>query len=153
MNRKIFLIRNINDIVSLANRFYPLIKKPVFLYFCGEIGVGKSFFCRLLIKNFGFNGFINSPSYTLINEYKCKNYLVYHFDLYRILSSNELFDIGIYDYFDRNNICLVEWADKFLNLLPSSDLCFYFYYLNKNKRIIFIKSFSNLGKNILNMIV
>ncbi len=153
MNKKFFFIKSIKDIIFLANRFCVLIKQPVYFYFCGDIGTGKSLFCRLLIKNLGFTGLVNSPTYTLVNEYKCKKYLVYHFDLYRILSSEELFNIDIYNYFDRNNICLVEWANKFLNLLPCCDLCFNFYFFNKYKRILCIKSFSHLGKNILNLVI
>ncbi len=150
--KKFFFIKDIKDIILLTNKLCVLISKPVYFYICGEIGVGKSLFCRLLIKNLGYYGLVNSPSYNLINEYKCKNYLVYHFDLYRILSSKELFDIDIYSYFDRTNICLVEWADKFLNLLPCFDLCFYFYFVNKYHRVLCIKSLSSLGKSILNKI-
>ncbi len=152
MRKKIFFIKSVKDIISLADKFCFLIKKPVYLYFCGDIGVGKSLFCRLLIKNLGYIGLVNSPTYTLVNEYKCKKYLVYHFDLYRILSSEDLFNIDIYNYFDRNSICLVEWADKFLNLLPCSDLCFYFYFFSEHQRILHIRSFSNLGKKILSLI-
>lgn len=108
MDKKIFFISSVKDIIFLVNRFFHLINKPVYFYFCGDVGVGKSLFCRLLIKNLGFSGLINSPSYMLVNEYKCEKYLVYHLDLYRILSSEELFNINIYEYFNKSNICLVE---------------------------------------------
>ncbi len=151
MNKKFFFVNCIKDIIYLTNKLFFLIKKPVYFYFCGS-SIDKSFLCRLLIKNLGFSGLVNNPNYMLVNKYKCKNYLVYHFDLFNILSSNELFNIDIYSYFNRDNICLVEWADKFLNLLPCSDLCFYFNFLSNYKRIIYIKSFSVIGKNILDLI-
>ncbi len=152
MSKKIFFVRSINDTLLLVKRFSFLIKKPIYIYFSGDIGVGKSFFCRSLINNLGFYGLINSPSYTLINEYKCKNFLIYHFDLYRLLSYNDLLNIDIYEYFNKENICLVEWADKFLDLLPSCDLYFNFVFLGFKKRILLVKSFSSFGKYILNMI-
>ncbi len=147
-------IYNINDINNLSFKFSLLIKNSIYLYFQGCIGVGKSYFCNNLIYNLlkSKNILINSPSFNIINEYKYKNIFIYHIDLYNIKNEYDFYNIEIYNYLNNKNICLIEWSDKYINLLPICDLCFYFYFINYKKRFIYIKSFTNLGNKILNLI-
>ncbi len=147
-------IYSIKDLNNLSFKFSLLIKNPIYLYFQGCIGVGKSFFCINLIYNLlkNKNILINSPSFNIINEYKYKNFFIYHFDLYNIKNKYDFYNLEIYDYLNNKNICLVEWSDKYIDLLPICDLYFYFYIINNNKRIVYIKSFTDLGNNILNLI-
>ncbi len=146
-------IYNINDIDNLSLKFSFFIRPQIYLYFQGCIGVGKSFFCRRLIFNLlkNKNILINSPSYNIINEYKYNKCFIYHMDFYNIKNKYDFYNIEIYKYFD-NNICLIEWSDKFINLLPICDLYFNFYFINLYKRFIYIKSFTDLGNKILNLI-
>ncbi len=148
-------IKNVNDTINLANKFALLVKNYnyLFLYLDGYLGTGKSFFCNYLIKKLGFNGLVKSPSYSLVNKYKCKFFRIFHFDFFRINSLKELYDIDIDNYFSyyNNSLYLIEWSKKFLKFLPIADLHFFFSLLNNEKRIIIIKSFSNLGNSILNL--
>ncbi len=149
MKKKVIL-NNIRSTFYLSKKLSLLINDYVYLYFFGSLGIGKTFFCRSFIKNLGFRGIINSPSFSLINEYKIKNKFIYHFDFYRIKSIRDLVDINIYDYFNNKSICLVEWPNKMINYLPKGDLYFKFVFLNHNKRVLYISSKTNKGFNILN---
>ncbi len=148
-----FNIFNINDINKLSFRFSLLLKNPINLYFQGCIGVGKSSFCKNLIFNLlkNENILINSPSFNIINEYKYNKFFIYHIDFYNIKNKYDFYNIEIYKYFE-NNICLVEWSDKFISLLPICDICFNFYFIDFYKRFIYIKSFTSLGNEILRLI-
>ncbi len=148
MKKKIIL-DDINHTIFISKRISLLINKYIYLYLFGSLGTGKTFFCKSFIKNLGYRGIVSSPSFSLINKYKIKNNFIYHFDLYRINNFRDLIDIEIYNYFDKKNICLVEWPDKVLNLLPKADLHFNFFFLNDNKRLLYISSNTNRGFNIL----
>ncbi len=142
------ILNSINHTFFISKKLSLLTNKYIYLYFFGELGIGKTFFCKSFIKNLGYKGIVNSPSFSLINEYKVKNNFVYHFDFYRIKNVRDLIDIDIYSYFNKKNICLVEWPNKVLNLLPKGDLYFNFF-LRNNKRILYISSNTNKGLNIL----
>lgn len=87
--------------------------------FFGEVGAGKTVFTRGLCRALGFEGYVNSPSYILVNEYQAKYFRIYHYDLYRIHSLDELTEIGFYQFCgDSNNITLIEWADLLEIELP-----------------------------------
>ncbi len=155
MNRKVKIyIKNINDTVYLAKRFSYFLKKyhSLFLYFDGGLGVGKSFFCKYLIKFLGFDGYITSPSFTIVNKYQCKYFDIFHFDFYRINSLHDLYDIDLHEYFNYENLFLIEWSENVIDFLPISDLHFFFSLYGVSKRIILIKSFTDLGNKILNLL-
>lgn len=77
--------------------------------FDAEMGSGKTTFIKVLCKVLGYQGVISSPTYSIINEYPVKNTAIYHFDLYRLKSAEELVDIGFEDYLYSNNYCFIEW--------------------------------------------
>ena len=83
------------------------------------MGAGKTTFIRYICQELEVVENVSSPTSSIINEYSCKNgELVYHFDFYRIEKEQEAVDIGCEEYFYSGNICLVEWPEKILNLLP-----------------------------------
>lgn len=87
--------------------------------FKGEMGAGKTTFIRYICQQLEVVENVSSPTFSIINEYSCKNgELVYHFDFYRIDKEQEAVDIGCEEYFYSGNICLVEWPEKILNLVP-----------------------------------
>lgn len=77
----------------------------------GDLGAGKTAFTRGLARGLGCGDIVTSPTYTIVNEYLSGRLPLFHFDMYRLGSSQELWDIGWEDYLDRNGICAVEWSE------------------------------------------
>ena len=77
----------------------------------GELGAGKTAFIRGLGRGLGITELINSPTFTIVNEFQGQREL-YHFDMYRLTSADELFDIGWEDYLVRGGVCAVEWSEN-----------------------------------------
>ena len=89
------------------------------LLFYGEMGTGKTTLIKELIKQLGVMDIVNSPTFSLINEYLSPDgESIYHFDFYRIEDEDEAYDIGIEEYFSNNSWCFMEWPGKVENLLP-----------------------------------
>jgi tRNA threonylcarbamoyladenosine biosynthesis protein TsaE len=78
----------------------------------GDLGAGKTAFTRGLAKGLGVRERVTSPTYTIVNEYLGGRMPLFHFDMYRLGSEDELFDIGWEDYLERNGVCAVEWSEN-----------------------------------------
>ena len=78
----------------------------------GDLGAGKTAFTRGLAKGLGCTEIVTSPTYTIVNEYLGGRLPLFHFDMYRLRSSDDLFDIGWEDYLDRGGVCAVEWSEN-----------------------------------------
>ena len=78
----------------------------------GDLGAGKTAFTRGVACGLGAKESVTSPSYTIVNEYLSGKYPLFHFDMYRLASSDDLFDIGWEDYLDRGGVCAVEWSEN-----------------------------------------
>ena len=91
------------------------------LAFTGSLGMGKTAFTRGLARGLGCRGRVTSPTFTIVNEYDGKTPL-FHFDMYRLGSSDELFDIGWDDYLARGGVCAVEWSERVSDALPDDTL-------------------------------
>ena len=93
---------------KLASRLAP---GDVIAYF-GDLGAGKTAFTRGLAQGLGITYPVTSPTYTIVNEYLSGRIPLFHFDMYRLSSSDELFDIGWEDYLSRGGVCAVEWSEN-----------------------------------------
>ena len=82
------------------------------LAYRGDLGAGKTAFTRGLAKGLGCTDMVTSPTYTIVNEYTSGRLPLFHFDMYRLRSSDDLWDIGWEDYLDRGGICAVEWSEN-----------------------------------------
>ena len=78
----------------------------------GDLGAGKTAFTRGLAKGLGCTEQVTSPTYTVVNEYLSGRLPLFHFDMYRLASSEDLWGIGWDDYLDRNGVCAVEWSEN-----------------------------------------
>ena len=78
----------------------------------GDLGAGKTAFTRGLAKGLGCTDMVTSPTYTIVNEYLNGRMPLFHFDMYRLASSDDLWDIGWEDYLERGGVCAVEWSEN-----------------------------------------
>ena len=88
------------------------IKKGTVIAYRGDLGAGKTAFTRGLARGLGCTEIVTSPTYTIVNEYLGGRIPLFHFDMYRLRSSDDLFDIGWEDYLDRGGVCAVEWSEN-----------------------------------------
>ena len=89
----------------------------------GDLGTGKTCLTQGIARGVGIasHEVVNSPSYTLINEY-AGNIPIYHIDLYRLEHHGEIVDLGLEEFLEGNGICIIEWADRMFNLLPANHI-------------------------------
>ncbi len=114
-----FLARNTDQLTPIARDILKEIPHGAVIALYGEMGAGKTTFVHALCDEMGIQGAINSPTFSIINEYEVENgELVYHFDFYRINSVEEAYDFGYEEYFNSGYYCFIEWPELVESLLP-----------------------------------
>jgi tRNA threonylcarbamoyladenosine biosynthesis protein TsaE len=114
-------IDSLETIDKAAQEFVEQMGDETVYAFYGEMGAGKTTFITALAAALGVEDDVtNSPSFSIINEYRSDTTaeLIYHFDLYRLENLEEAFDIGVEDYFDSGALCLLEWPERIEDILP-----------------------------------
>ena len=120
---KTFTIASLEEIDKVAEDFIQYISESdlqsnIFAFY-GKMGAGKTTFIKAICKALGVKDIVNSPTFTIINEYKsAKGFPIYHFDFYRINKLQEAYDIGVEEYFAGGGLCLIEWPEKIAEILP-----------------------------------
>jgi len=111
-------VDNLDKVAIKLLNTYPDIR--IFAFY-GKMGSGKTTFIKSLCKIFGVTDIVNSPTFSIINEYKTDvGDSIFHFDFYRIKKQEEVLDIGYEDYFFSGSYCFIEWPGKVENLLPEN---------------------------------
>lgn len=116
-------IKGTGDLGRAAGEFLRMKGEKTIIAFYGSMGAGKTTFITALCNHLGVQDIVTSPTFTIVNEYKdsADNY-IYHFDFYRINRLAEAMDIGLYEYFDSDCLCLIEWPEMIEELLPEETL-------------------------------
>ena len=108
------------DLENVAQNLLKHAKNEKIWLFFGEMGAGKTTFIKTLCKTLGVKDVVNSPTFSIINEYLTDaGNKIYHFDFYRIEHEREAYDIGTEDYFYSGNYCFIEWPERIPSLIPS----------------------------------
>ncbi|MBP5693651.1 MAG: tRNA (adenosine(37)-N6)-threonylcarbamoyltransferase complex ATPase subunit type 1 TsaE [Bacteroidales bacterium] len=124
---KAFQINSLDEIDKVAEDFIQYIsdsdlESNIFAFY-GKMGAGKTTFIKAICKALGVSDIVNSPTFTIINEYKSsRGFSIYHFDFYRINKLQEAYDIGTEDYFAGSGLCLIEWPEKIAEILPEDHI-------------------------------
>ena len=108
----IYYTKSAGETEALGEKLAQVLTPGTVIAFRGDLGAGKTAFTRGLARGLGASDRVTSPTYTIVNEYLGGKMPLFHFDMYRLGSSDELFDIGWEDYLERGGICAVEWSEN-----------------------------------------
>jgi tRNA threonylcarbamoyladenosine biosynthesis protein TsaE len=148
VKKQIFLA-NESQQITLAATVAKYLKTSFVMLLKGDLGVGKTTFARGFIQASGFDGVVKSPTYTLVEPYPIShNRLCYHFDLYRLAEPEELEFIGARDYFNDNDVCLVEWPEKAEGFLPPADWICTFSHAEEGRNLV-VSALTDKGKKLM----
>ena len=107
-----FLTNSPAETEAVGEKLGKILTPGTILAYRGDLGAGKTAFTRGLARGLGCGDIVTSPTYTIVNEYTSGRLPLFHFDMYRLRSSDDLFDIGWDDYLERGGVCAVEWSEN-----------------------------------------
>lgn len=112
-------VTGVHELDKVAQELMTSLNQKKLLAIHGKMGAGKTTFIKAICKYLNVIDIVNSPTFSIINQYECDNGdAVFHFDFYRLENPQEALDIGIYEYWDSGMLCLMEWPEKVEKLLP-----------------------------------
>ena len=134
------------DTIKLAKKFSQILKKGDVVFLYGEIGVGKTTFIKHVINNFQKNNDIKltevtSPTFNLVNEYDSGDFVIHHYDLFRLKNIQEINNIGLFENIEKN-LTLIEWPEKIEKMIKKRINLFFEYDNNFDRRFIRIQRLS-----------
>ena len=104
----------------IGERLASALRPGAIVAYEGDLGAGKTAFTRGLARGLGAEDMVTSPTYTIVNEYLSGTMPLFHFDMYRLSGSDDLWDIGWDDYLDRGGVCAVEWSENVRDALEDA---------------------------------
>jgi len=137
---KTIILKNEEETKNFGIDIAKKLKPNTVIALIGDLGCGKTSLTKAIAKGLNITSNVTSPTFTIVQEYEEGTMPLYHFDVYRINDEDELFEIGFTEYFHKKGVCLIEWADLVLDLLPEDTIYIYLSYgENENERICTIK--------------
>lgn len=124
-------IKNEKETRRFAHELAESLAPGDVLALIGDLGTGKTVLTSYIAEGLGIKRRVNSPTFTIVKEYTDGRMPLYHFDVYRVSDPDELFNIGIDEYFFGEGVCIVEWADLILDILPENTKYIYLAYGEK----------------------
>lgn len=117
-----FEYSDLSELDKVVEKIISFSEDIKILIFEGEMGVGKTTMIKAICKYFNIEDNVTSPTFSIVNEYRSKNKIFYHFDFYRLKDETEAMDIGCEEYFYSDNYCFIEWPSRIENLLPEEKI-------------------------------
>ena len=115
-----FITNSPEQTEAVGQALAGVLKPGTVLAYTGDLGAGKTAFTRGLARGLGATERVTSPTYTIVNEYLSGKMPLFHFDMYRLGSSDELWDIGWEDYLERGGVCAVEWSENVMDAMADA---------------------------------
>ena len=143
---------NETEMKSFATTMAHYLEPATIIFLKGELGVGKTTFVRAVLNSLGHHDKVKSPTYALVEPYCINGINLFHFDLYRINNAQELYFIGMDEYFSPNSICLIEWPEKAGAFLPIPDIIFSLTF-SHDIRELAIETHTDKGKKLLDQTI
>lgn len=145
-----FVSKSENDTIEFANNMASLLKNGDIIVLSGDLGSGKTKFTQGILRYFGLEDEISSPTFTIVNEYHKDETNIYHFDVYRLTDSDEFYAIGGDEYLN-NGICIIEWGEIIEDILPNDYIKINFTkdVENENYRTLELIATGNNSKKLL----
>ena len=132
-----FTVSELSDLPRAAQALLPALRAARVVALHGAMGAGKTTLIKAVCEAMGVEEIVNSPTFSLVNEYHATDgTTVYHFDFYRIERIEEAYDLGYEEYFYGGHLCIIEWPEKILTLLPPDTLHVNITVSKDNKRVI-----------------
>lgn len=111
-----FISKSEQDTINFAENFANQLHKKDIIVLSGDLGSGKTKFVQGILKHFGLENEISSPTFTIVNEYDAPKFKIYHFDLYRLEDTDEFYAIGGEEYL-QTGLCIFEWGEMIENII------------------------------------
>ena len=131
------IIRNEEDTKAFGYELAESLAPGAVLALIGNLGTGKTTLTKYIAEGLGITEMLTSPTFTIVREYYSGRLPLYHFDVYRLESASELFQIGAEEYFYGNGVCIVDWADQVAEILPDETMCIFIEYGEKEGERIY----------------
>ncbi len=135
----IITVNSPEETINFAKKIGKLLKKGDIIAYTGGLGAGKTTFTRGLALGLGLDDNVASPTFSIVNEYRGKNICLYHFDMYRIMGTDDLETTGFFDYPLEESIFAIEWSENISDELPENTIYIDIKPVNDDIRIITVK--------------
>ena len=127
------------ETIAAAEKLGAMLRAGDMIAYKGGLGAGKTTFTRGLALGMGLGDSVTSPTFAVVNEYRGENITLYHFDMYRISSEEDLESTGFYDYPFEDNVAAVEWSENIAEFLPNDTIYITINSISENDREIIIE--------------
>lgn len=138
------ITKSYEETLSKAEEFAKTQNKGTVIGFIGGMGMGKTAFTTGFVKGLGINAEVSSPTFAICNEYIGESNRVYHFDMYRVETWDDLYSTGFFDYLDTDAYIVAEWSENIFGALPDDAVIIEIERLSENERRFIIKTKSEV---------
>lgn len=141
---KEYISHSYEETLQIASSLAKVLEKGTVIGFIGGLGMGKTAFTMGFVKGLGIDAQVSSPTFAICNDYIGENNRVYHFDMYRVESWDDLYSTGFFDYLDTDAYILAEWSENIFGALPDDSVIIQIERLGENDRLIKIMTKSEV---------